>query len=93
MDKDPFSQKILETDPCQYLVKYSSDVLMKQTKCLNIFNVDKKRFYINKNRIKKIRIRIRFLKIIGSPSLVCTYANLSPNIQEQHAQKLALSQN
>ena len=50
---DPWKQ-ILKTDPCLYLVKYSSEVLMKQTKyldvlnankkCLDVFNADKKMF-------------------------------------------------
>ena len=47
MDKDPFSQWILEngaqkTDPCPYLVEYSLDVLDKNTKVLDIFNTDRK---------------------------------------------------
>ena len=28
-------------DPCQYLVKYSLDVLNKKTNVLDIFNMDK----------------------------------------------------
>ena len=45
MDKDPFSQRILENilkaDPCPYFGKYSPDVLMKKTKCLDILNAYK----------------------------------------------------
>ena len=34
-------KRILKTDPCPYLVKYSIDVLKKKTKVLDIFNTDK----------------------------------------------------
>ena len=33
---DPL-ERILKTDPCPYLVKYSLDVLKKKTKILDIF--------------------------------------------------------
>ena len=73
MDKDQFSQQILKTDPC--LIKYSPDVLLKKTKYLDIFNVDKK--YLIKINIEsspwEIWIKIRFLEIIkGSSSLRST---------------------
>ena len=44
MDKDPFIRSVMKTDPCPYLVKYSPDVLMKNTKGVDILNVDKKCF-------------------------------------------------
>ena len=71
MDKDSFSQQILEnilkTDP--YFVKYSPDVLMKKTKCLDIFNSVQKMFNKNESRSSPWEIWIRFLEINGSPSL------------------------
>ena len=48
IDKDPFFQRILKTDPCPYLVVYSLDVLKKKTKFLDNFNTDKK-YFIKKN--------------------------------------------
>ena len=54
-------------DPCHYLVKYSLDVLMKKTKCLDIFKS------ININTEFKSLGDIDkdpFLEINGSPSLV-----------------------
>ena len=42
LDKDPFSQRILKTDPCPYIIKYSLDVLNKNTRVLDILNTDKK---------------------------------------------------
>ena len=62
MDQDPFLQRILKTGPCPYLVKYSLDILKKKTKC-QIKN------YIELSP-QDIRIRIRFLEINGSTSLV-----------------------
>ena len=44
MDKDPFLQQILETDPCPYLFKYSLYVLKKKTKVVDYFNTKKKCF-------------------------------------------------
>ena len=38
---DPL-KRILKTDPCLYLVKYSLDVLKNKIKVLDIFNTDKK---------------------------------------------------
>ena len=40
MDRDPFSQRFLKTDPYPKLVKYSPDVLKKQKKDLDIFDTD-----------------------------------------------------
>ena len=37
-----FHNGSLKSDPCPYLVKYSPDVLMKTTKCLDILNAAKK---------------------------------------------------
>ena len=67
---DPW-KRILKTDPCLYLVKYSLDVLKKKTKVLDILNVDKKCLLkINiESSPPEIWIRIRFLEINGSPSL------------------------
>ena len=68
---DPWKQ-ILKTDPWPYLVKYLLDVLKKKTKVLDIFYIAKKCFkkiYIESSP-QEIWIRIRFLEINGSPSLV-----------------------
>ena len=43
---DPW-KRILKTDPCIYLVKYSVGVLKKKTKVLDILDTDKKCFIIN----------------------------------------------
>ena len=46
-------KRMLKTDPCTYLVKYSPDVLKKKKKVLDIFNTDKtfsKKYY----RIKSL---------------------------------------
>ena len=68
---DPW-KRIFKTDHCPYLHIYSHDVLKKKTKFLDIFNTDKNNFI--KNNIeaspREIWIRIRFLEICGSPSLV-----------------------
>ena len=73
IDKDPW-KRILKTDPCPYLVKYSLVVLKKKTKISDIFNTNKK--YFIKNNIKsspqEIWIRIHFLELNGSPSLTKT---------------------
>ena len=68
---DPW-KRILKTDPCPYLVKYSLDVLKKKTKVLDIFNTDNKCFFKNniESSPQEIWIRIRFLEINGSPSLL-----------------------
>ena len=66
-----FQGTAVETDPCPYLVKYLPCVLMKKTKCSDIFNADKKcliRINIESSSCE-IWIRIRFLEINGSPSL------------------------
>ena len=42
MDKNPFSQKDPENGSCSYFVKYLPDGLVETTKCLDIFNMDKK---------------------------------------------------
>ena len=47
IDKDPFHNGSLKTDPCPYLVKYSHDVLKKKTNVLDIINTDKKYFIKN----------------------------------------------
>ena len=48
-----FQGSVVKTDPCQYLLKISPDVLNKKTKVLDIFNTDKN---VDKG------IRIRFLE-------------------------------
>ena len=62
----------MKTDPCLYFFKYSPDVLKKKTIVLDIFNTNKKCFV--KNNIEssppELWIRIRFLEINRSPSLV-----------------------
>ena len=40
---DPW-KRILKTNPCPYLVKYSLDVLKKKTKVLDIFDLVKQCF-------------------------------------------------
>ena len=72
MEKDTFLRSVEITDPCLYFFEYSPDVLKKKTKVLDIFNTDKKCFMkINiESSPPEIRIRIRFLEINGSPSLV-----------------------
>jgi hypothetical protein len=81
MDKDPFLRYIFIqgyveiTDPCLYLFDYSPEVLRKKTKVLDFFNTDKKCFLnINiESSPPEIWIRIRFLEINGSPSLLATH--------------------
>ena len=69
-----FQGSVEITDSCPYFIKYSPDVLKKKIKVLDIFNTDKKCF--KKKNIEssppEIWIRIRFLEINGSPSLVLT---------------------
>ena len=59
-------------DPCLYFIEYSPDVLKNKTKVLDIFNADKKCFIkINvESGPPEIWMRIRFLEISGSPSLI-----------------------
>ena len=45
---DPW-KRILKTDPCPYLVKYSLDVLKKKTKFLDIFNTYVQKMFNKKN--------------------------------------------
>ena len=68
---DLFLRSVLKTDPCLYFFDYSPDVLKKKTKCLDVFNKDKKCFIkINiESSPQEIWIRIRFLEVNGSPSL------------------------
>ena len=74
---DPW-KRIFKTHPCPYLHIYSHDVLKKKTKFLDIFNTDKNNFI--KNNIeaspREIWIRIRFLEICGSPSLIRTHSKV-----------------
>ena len=67
---DPW-KRILKTDPCPNLVKYSLNVLTKKTNILDNFNTDKKCFMkINiEPSPPEIWIRIRFHTGSGSPSL------------------------
>ena len=60
------------TNPCLYFFEYSPDIPKNKTKVLDIFNTDKKCFMkINiESSPPEIWIRIRFLEINGSPSLV-----------------------
>ena len=67
----------MKTDPCPYLYEYSLDVLQKKARVFDIFNMDKKCFERNNvesssQEIWIFRIRISFLNINGSPSLVPT---------------------
>ena len=66
-----FQGSVEKPDPCLYFIDYSPDVLKKKTKCLDVFNKDKKCFIkINiESSPQEIWIRIRFLEINGSPSL------------------------
>ena len=59
-------------DNCPYLVRYSLDVLKKNTKVLDIFNLDKKCFMrINiESSPSEIWIKIHFHNGSGSPSLL-----------------------
>jgi hypothetical protein len=62
-------------DPCPYLVIYSLDILKKKTKVLDISITDKKcltKFFI-KSSSQEIWIRIRFLEINRSPSLIMMF--------------------
>ena len=67
-----FQGSVVKTDSCLYFFEYSPDVLKKNTEVLDIFNTDKKCFMkINiESSPPEIWIRIRFLEIYGSPSLV-----------------------
>ena len=66
------SQLIFKTDPCPNLVKYSLVVLKKKTKVLDIFDTDKICFIKSniESSPQEIWIRIHFLEINGSPSLL-----------------------
>ena len=68
---------VVKTVPCLYFFKYSPDVLKKKIKVLDIFYMDKKCFMkINiESSSPEIWIRIHFLEINGSPSLVVKYTN------------------
>ena len=71
---DPW-KRILKMDPCPYLVIYSLDILKKKTKVLDISITDKKcltNFFI-KSSSQEIWIRIRFLEINRSPSLIMMF--------------------
>ena len=72
-----FQGSVKKTDHCLYFFEYSPDVLKKKTKVLDIFNTDKKCFMkINiESSPRKIWIRIRFLEINGSPSLIIIRRN------------------
>ena len=69
-------------DPCPYLFKYSFNVLKKKTKVLDILNTAKNVVLkLIQSSPPEIWIRIRFLEINGSPSLIqsvlyCIYSNL-----------------
>ena len=69
-----FQGSVVKTDPGLYVYEYSSDVLKKKTKFLDIFDTNKK--CVMKITIESsptdIWIRIRFLEINGSPSLNMT---------------------
>ena len=64
----------LKNNPSPYLVKCLLDVIKKKTKVLDSFNTDKKCFIKNniESSLQEIWIRIHFLEINGSPSLVLT---------------------
>ena len=59
-------------NPCLYFLEYSPDVLKKKTKVLDIFNADKKCFIKDNIELspQEIWIRVHFLEINGSPSLL-----------------------
>ena len=67
----------MKTVPCLYFYEYSPDVLKKKSKVLDIFYTDKKCFMkINiESSPPEIWIRIHFLEINGSLSLVVKYTN------------------
>ena len=73
MYKDPFSQRILETD------LKNGYVFMNKTKVLDIFNTDQNCFIKNniESTPQEIWIRIRFLEINGSTSLLVTLGNFA----------------
>jgi hypothetical protein len=59
-------------DPCPYLVQYSLDIFKKKTKVLDILNTNKICFIKINIELSppEIWIRIHFLEINGSPSLI-----------------------
>ena len=65
-------QGSVEINPCLYFFEYSPEVLKKKTKVLNKFNTDKQCFIQINIELSppEIWIRIRFLEIIRSPSLI-----------------------
>ena len=67
-----FQGSVVKTDPCWYLLESSPDVLKKKTRVLDMFNMDKKCFIKIDRELcpQEIWIRIRFLEINGSPSLI-----------------------
>jgi hypothetical protein len=69
---DPFSRICCENESLCIFFLLSPDVLKKKTKVLDIFNMNKKcfmNFNIESSPLE-IRLRIRFLEINGSPSLI-----------------------
>ena len=70
-----FQGSVEITDPCLYFSEYSPDVLKNKKKVLDIFNTDKKCLMkINiESSPPEIWIRICFLEINGSPSLLKSY--------------------
>ena len=62
----------MKTNPCIYFFEHSPDVLKKKTKVLDIFITGKKCFIKTniESSPQKIWIRIRLLKMNGSPSLI-----------------------
>ena len=73
-----FQGSVVKTDPCSYLFEYSPDVLKKKARFLDLFNTDKKCSIKNniESSPREIWIRIRFLEINGSPSLIISYYSL-----------------
>ena len=48
-------------DPCPYLVKYSIDVLKKETKVFDIFNTDKKCFMETDSKFQTFGVCSQFI--------------------------------
>ena len=73
---------MLKTDPCPYLVKHSLDILRKKEKVLDFYNTYKKCCIKNniESSLQEIWIRIRFLKINGSPSLVISHFEITIDV-------------
>ena len=67
-----FQGSIVKMDPCPYIFKYLPDVLKMQTRVFDIFNMDKKCFELINVELspQEIWVRICFLQINGSPSLI-----------------------